>query len=208
MSLTGCSALNKPTPESPSGSWTGTQSPDTKTPDTKAQNSRTPATSSSPTPTASSSIPKPDSSAKPSAAIKPAKDPKAQQSIPDVSKILAIAKQDPGKTYLSNLLVLQQTEKLVKGRFSSDLKGLAADVPTETEDYRIEMRTVDPSKAVMVAIAKQPGISSYTGVVYALKEKIPVAGLCKTNVPSPTPPQAPPLVHDVVMCPQGSSAAN
>jgi hypothetical protein len=177
---------------------------------TQTQQSPDPSTSNSPSPntpasaTTPSSVPSPETTA----AIKPPNNPTAKQGVPDVSKPMAIAKQDPGKTYLSNLLLLQQTEKLVKGRFSSDLKGLAADVPTETDDYRIEMRTVDSSKAVMVAIAKQPGISSYTGAVYAIEAKIPVVGLCKTNVPSLTPPQAPQLVHEVVMCPQGASAAN
>lgn len=125
-----------------------------------------------------------------------------------LSKKGAIAKQDTGKTYLSGLLLSQQAEKLVQGKFTSDLKRLAADIPTETEEYRLEIRQADASKAVMVALAKQPGFASYTGAVYAVQGGIPVTGICRTNVPSQTPPQAPKLVYSTVMCPSGSSAAN
>jgi hypothetical protein len=120
----------------------------------------------------------------------------------------AIAKQDTGKTYLSSLLLSQQAEKLVQGKFTSDLKRLAADIPIETEEYRLEVRQADASKAVMVALAKQPGFASYTGAVYAVEGGIAVTGICKTNVPSKSPPPAPKLAYATVMCPPGSSAAN
>jgi Type IV pilin-like G and H, putative len=120
----------------------------------------------------------------------------------------AIAKQDTGKTYLSSMLLSQQAEKLVQGKFTSDLKRLAADIPTETEEYRLEIRQADASKAVMVALAKQSGFASYTGAVYAVEGGIAVTGICKTNVPSKSPPPAPKLAYATVMCPPGSSAAN
>ncbi len=125
-----------------------------------------------------------------------------------ISQKVAIAKQDTGKTYLSSLLLSQQAEKLVKGKFTSDLKRLAADLPIETEEYRLELRQADASKAVMVALAKRPGFASYTGAVYAVEGGIPVTGICKTNVPSKSPPQAPKLAYSTVMCAPGSSAAN
>jgi hypothetical protein len=126
----------------------------------------------------------------------------------NLSEKVAIAKQDTGKTYLSNLLLSQQAEKLVQGKFTSDLKRLAADIPTETEEYRLEVRQADASKAVMVALAKRPGFASYIGAVYAVEGSIPITGICKTNVPSQTPPQAPKLAYSTVMCSPGSSMAN
>lgn len=121
---------------------------------------------------------------------------------------VAIAKQDTGKTYLSSLLLSQQAEKLVKGAFTSDLKVLASDIPIETEEYRLEVRQVDASKAVMVALAKKPGFASYTGAVYAVEGSIPVTGMCRTNVPSQTPPQAPQFSYSTILCPDGSSVVN
>lgn len=126
----------------------------------------------------------------------------------DLSLKVAIAKQDTGKTALSNLLRSQQAEKLVKGRFTTDLKRISQDIPLETDEYRLEVRQADEAKAVVVAIAKQPGFASYTGAVYATEGKIPVTSICKTNVPSQTPPQPPKIVKAGLMCESGSSTAN
>ncbi|WP_404785003.1 type IV pilin-like G/H family protein [Altericista sp. CCNU0014] len=126
----------------------------------------------------------------------------------NLSEKVAIAKQDTGKTYLSSLLLSQQAEKLVQGKFTSDLKRLAADVPIETEEYRLEVRQADASKAIMVALAKQPGFASYTGAVHAVEGGIPVTSICKTNVPSQTPPAAPKFTYSTFMCPPGSSSTN
>jgi hypothetical protein len=139
----------------------------------------------------------------------PPKDPTLMHQLrKDLSRKVAIAKQDTGKTYLSSLLLSQQAEKLVKGQFSSDLKQLSRDFPSETDEYRLEIRQASGSQAVMVAVAKQTGYASYTGAVYAQEGKIPTTGICKTNVPSQTPPPAPKLVHSVFMCATGSSAVN
>jgi Type IV pilin-like G and H, putative len=126
----------------------------------------------------------------------------------DLSLKVAIAKQDTGKTALSNLLLSQQAEKLIKGRFTADLKRLSVDIPLETDEYRIEVRQADEIKAVIVAIAKQPGFASYTGAVYAVEGKIPVTSICKSNVPSLTPPQPPKVVKAGLMCESGSSTVN
>jgi Type IV pilin-like G and H, putative len=126
----------------------------------------------------------------------------------DLSLKVALAKQDTGKTALSNLLRSQQAEKLVKGRFTADLKRISEDIPLETDEYRLEVRQADEAKAIVVAIAKQPGFASYTGAVYAREGKIPVTSICKTNVPSQTPPQPPKIVEAGLMCESGSSTAN
>jgi hypothetical protein len=125
-----------------------------------------------------------------------------------LSDKVAIAKQDTGKTYLSTLLLSQQAQKLVKGKFSTDLKLLASDIPLETEEYRIEVRKADVSTAVMVAVAKKPGFASYIGAVYAVEGSLPVSGMCKTNLPSQTPPEAPKFSYATILCAAGSSAVN
>jgi hypothetical protein len=121
---------------------------------------------------------------------------------------VAIAKQDTGRTYLGILLLSQQAEKLVKGKFTSDLKQLASDTPIDTEEYHLEVREADTAKAIMVAIAKKPGFASYTGAVYAVEGNIPVTGMCRTNVPSQTPPAAPKFTYSTVICAEGSSKVN
>jgi hypothetical protein len=117
-----------------------------------------------------------------------------------------IALQDTGKTFLSNLLLSQQAEHLTKGRFTDDLKHLAPDVPTDNEDYHLEVKQASESQAVLVAMAKRPGLNSYTGIVYTAPGKLPTTAMCRTNIPSQTPPQTPKFVQSMVMCPSGSSA--
>jgi hypothetical protein len=72
----------------------------------------------------------------------------------------------------------------------------------------MEVRQADKQKAIIVAIAKQPGFASYTGAVYAREGKIPATGICKTNVPSQTPPQPPKIVKAGLICESGSSTVN
>lgn len=124
----------------------------------------------------------------------------------DVTQKGNIALQDTGKTFLSNLLLSQQAEHLTKGRFTDDLKRLAPDVPTDNEDYHLEIKQANTSQAVMVAIAKKPGFNSYTGMVYTIPGKLATTVMCRTNIPSQTPPQTPKFVQSMAMCPSGSSA--
>jgi Type IV pilin-like G and H, putative len=151
----------------------------------------------------------PSPSGLPSSTASPTVDPNLINKITQkLSDKVAIAKQDTGKTYLSTLLLSQQAQKLVKGKFSTDLKLLASDIPTETEEYRLEVRQADVSSAVMVAVAKKPGFASYIGGVYAVEGSLPVSGMCKTNVPSQTPPEAPKFSYSTILCATGSSAVN
>jgi Type IV pilin-like G and H, putative len=165
---------------------------------------------SSATPTSTPSAPNPSlSSATPSASVEPTLDPDLINDLrKKLSNKVAIAKQDTGRTYLGILLLSQQAEKLVKGKFTSDLKQLASDTPIDTEEYRLEVREADAAKAVMVAIAKKPGFASYTGAVYAVEGNIPVTGMCRTNVPSQVPPAAPKFTYSTILCEQGSSKVN
>ena len=125
----------------------------------------------------------------------------------DITSKVVIAKQDSGKTFLSNVLVSQQAEKLVKGRFNPDLKRLSDDTPLENDEYRLEVRQADASQAIIVAIAKQPGFASYTGIVRAIPDEIPAVGICKTNIPSQSPPSPPKPVKQGFICGAGASTA-
>jgi Type IV pilin-like G and H, putative len=169
-----------------------------------AQSSATPSsTSSAPDSSLSSAIPSPSTTAAPNL------DPDLINSLrKKLSNKVAIAKQDTGRTYLGILLLSQQAEKLVKGKFTSDLKQLASDTPIDTEEYRLEVRQADTAKAILVAIAKKPGFASYTGAVYAVEGNIPVTGMCRTNIPSQTPPSAPKFTYSTIICPEGSSKVN
>ncbi len=125
----------------------------------------------------------------------------------DVTSKVVIAKQDSGQTFLSNILVSQQAEKLVKGRFNPDLKRLSTDTPLENDEYRLEVRQADAAQAIIVAIAKQPGFASYSGIAYALPGEIPATGICKTNIPSQTPPSPPRRIKQGFICSTGASTA-
>jgi hypothetical protein len=160
-----------------------------------------------PNPNPSGTTPSP--SGLPSSTASPTVDPNLINKITKkLSDEVAIAKQDTGKTYLSTLLLSQQAQKLVKGKFSTDLKLLASDMPIETEEYRLEVRQADVSTAVMVAVAKKPGFVSYIGAVYAVEGSLPVSGMCKTNLPSQTPPEAPKFSYSTILCATGSSTVN
>lgn len=124
----------------------------------------------------------------------------------EVQKTNAIAKQDSGQSYLGNVLRSQQATKLVKGRFTPNLKDLQADLPENPSEYQLQVLEANEEKAIVVAIAKQSGIFSYTGAVYSREASIPVSSICKSNEPTKTPPGAPKLVGSNIICAQGSTA--
>jgi hypothetical protein len=115
-------------------------------------------------------------------------------------KVDRLAIQPAGKTFLSNILISQQTEKIINGKFANDLQKLAADTPIETSEYQLQVVEADTNKSIVTAKAKTPGLPSYTGAVFALEAKIPVTGICKTKLPSTTPPSPPTLVGEIVKC--------
>jgi Type IV pilin-like G and H, putative len=115
-------------------------------------------------------------------------------------KVERLAIQPAGKTFLSNILISQQTEKIINGKFANDLKQLAAEMPTETSEYQLQVVEADTQKSIVTAKAKTPGLPSYTGAVFALEAKIPVTGICKTKLPSEIPPSPPTLVGETVKC--------
>jgi hypothetical protein len=151
--------------------------------------------------TVPSDSPVPTADATGSPALNPEDQAIAQKMEKEVQeKVDRLAIQPAGKTFLSNVLISQQTEKIINGKFANDLQKLAADTPTETSEYQLQVVEADTSKSIVTAKAKTPGLPSYTGAVFALEAKIPVTGICKTKLPSTTPPSPPTLVGETVKC--------
>lgn len=119
-------------------------------------------------------------------------------------KVDRLAIQPIGKTYLSGILFNQQAEKLLKGKFSSNLEQLTSDMATDSNDYQLQIVAADADKSIVTATAKTPGLPSYTGAVFAVPEKTPIAGICKTKLPSKTPPEPPTLTGGAIKCDSNS----
>lgn len=128
------------------------------------------------------------------------------QAVKDAEEQGNIARQDTGKTYLDNILLLQQTERFVGGTFIPDLTQLSADVPKETTEYQFKVLKADTKEAVVVAIAKTPGIASYVGAAYNIEGSTPISGICRSNLPTQEAPKSPRLVGQSIQCASGSTA--
>lgn len=123
----------------------------------------------------------------------------------EVKKKGTIAKQDSGQTYLDNILQSQQALKLVNGRFTNNLGELKTNLPDSPNEHQLQVLEASEDKAIVVAIAKQDGIFSYTGAVYAQDASLPVSTICKSNEPTKTPPGTPTLKGATIICAQGST---
>lgn len=124
----------------------------------------------------------------------------------EVEQERTLSKQNVGQTYLSSILRSQQAEHLVSGKFSPSLDTLQTGDPSETNEYQLQITQANQNQAIVVAIAKQPGLFSYVGAVYAVEARIPITGMCRTNEPSQTPPPSPNLMNKVaIVCPSGST---
>jgi len=110
--------------------------------------------------------------------------------------------------YASILLKAQREFYSQHGRFAADLAELALAGNLETEFYAYEMEMRDEAAAIVTARAKNAELPSYTGVVFATgDDSITIAGICRTDNPSTSPPQMPSLSdrQQEVVCPAGSS---
>ncbi|MEO0374736.1 MAG: type IV pilin-like G/H family protein [Cyanobacteria bacterium P01_A01_bin.17] len=128
------------------------------------------------------------------------------QAVKDAEKQGNIARQDTGKTYLDNILLLQQTERFVGGTFVPNLAQLSDEVPKETTEYQFKVLRADTKEAVVVAIAKIPGITSYVGAAYSIEGSTPISGICRSNLPAQQAPKPPKLAGKSIQCASGSTA--
>jgi uncharacterized protein YjbI with pentapeptide repeats len=120
------------------------------------------------------------------------------------------ARESEGKNYVGAFNRAQQAYRLENSEFATTVEELQAGLPTETENYRIEIvPQPDPTRSVKItATARQDGIRSYTGAVFVLENGVTYAILCETDEPSQRPPEmlAPPTSeNDRPLCPAGSS---
>ncbi|PZD71462.1 hypothetical protein C1752_06381 [Acaryochloris thomasi RCC1774] len=128
------------------------------------------------------------------------------QAVKEAEKQGNIARQDTGKTYLDNILLLQQTERFVGGTFVPNLGQLSDEVPKETTEYQFKVLRADTKEAVVVAIAKIPGITSYVGAAYSIEGSTPISGICRSNLPAQQAPKPPKLAGKSIQCASGSTA--
>ena len=116
------------------------------------------------------------------------------------------------KQFLTILSQAQQTYYLKNGKFATDVEDLKIVTNLETQDYRYQIvPQKDNTQSVMItAIAKNPGLPSYTSAVFATQvngKTTTTAQTCATEKPSTSPPTmpAPPASGSLdVLCPRGS----
>ncbi len=77
----------------------------------------------------------------------------------------------------------------------------------ETESYNYEI-FVDETKAqgtVVTAKAKESGLRSYSGAVFATSSDITITAVCETDQPSMSPPEVTQSAEGEIQCSAGSS---
>jgi hypothetical protein len=118
------------------------------------------------------------------------------------------ARQAEAKTYVGSMNRAQQAFFLEKNYFAGNLAILAIGISPETENYKYQVMVLDSTKAVQnIAIAKDDGLKSYTGLVYLTKmpndpEPYAIAILCESVKPTR---QSPPkfILKPEPECPSG-----
>jgi Type IV pilin-like G and H, putative len=93
-------------------------------------------------------------------------------------------------------------------RFASSLTELT-NKPATSPSYSFNTTSIQPTQAMSTAVAKQPGLLSYTGAVFMLQDATnqdrPVSIVCATAKPAIAPPAMPELKGSEVTCPAGST---
>lgn len=106
------------------------------------------------------------------------------------------ARQPDARTNIGAMTRAQQAYFLEYNKFARDIKDLGVGIDPETDDYRYRIvpQANQSQRVMMNAIAKRPGLKSYTSAVFVVKKKnesLTVTGICETNSPSSTPPAMP-----------------
>lgn len=95
-------------------------------------------------------------------------------------------------------------------RFAKSLSELGRDESAQLANYVINTASGQPNQAISTAIAKQDGLISYIGAVFAVpdeqKRTITVSIVCVTQQPTKTAPALPTLVGKQAQCPAGTQA--
>lgn len=145
----------------------------------------------------SRSVP-PDSAAVPNASI-------------DVDRPADQAKLNEAKAYIGAFNRGQQAFYLEKSAFSASLEALGLSLQAETPTYSYRTQPQSSGRSVAnLAIAKQPGLPSYLGLVYAVPDRLggmtTLSQVCLTDQKIEAMPvlSAPPANDQVtIVCPAG-----
>jgi hypothetical protein len=122
------------------------------------------------------------------------------------------ARQAEAKYYLGLGLGGQKTFYSKNQKFSSKLSDLNSDIPSETLNYRYEIKAGD-TKAIIKATALKDEINSFTGAIFVIStksggkdKKITITEICESNKPSKLAPDSPQLVNSKIVCANGSTS--
>lgn len=118
----------------------------------------------------------------------------------EIQEESTLSTQNTGLTTVSRILVAQQAMWLLSGEFSDDFKALEPNLPIEDDDYTFSITKGDRSESVIMAIAKSDKLPSFTGATVAVPSKVPQSALCRTKLPSKTPPQTPTIKDGRISC--------
>ena len=118
------------------------------------------------------------------------------------------AKQLEAKQYISSINKGQQAYYAEHTKFSSTIEEIGLGLKTETNNYKYTIFSVDDTKFIASATAKNKNLKSYTGAVFLIKgidgNDTTKADVCETDRPSQTPPNIPQLIGNDIQCPAGS----
>ncbi|MEG4177605.1 type IV pilin-like G/H family protein [Microcoleus sp. S13_C3] len=118
------------------------------------------------------------------------------------------AKQSEAKQYISSINRGQQAYYAEHTKFSSTIEEIGLGLKTETNNYKYTIFSVDNTKVIASATAKNKNLKSYTGAVFSIKgidgNDTTKADVCETDRPSQTPPNIPQLIGNDIQCPAGS----
>lgn len=102
----------------------------------------------------------------------------------------------------------QTTFFLERKQFAANLTELGSKITADSASYTYAITRVEASQAIATATAKQSGLASYTGIVFARKDEkqqdVLASAICVTQQPSNTPPEVPKLVNNQPQCSDGS----
>ncbi|MCL1471617.1 type IV pilin-like G/H family protein [Argonema antarcticum A004/B2] len=124
-----------------------------------------------------------------------------------LSPVLQIGKA--GESEAKDLIALiNRTQKgffSENGRFASTWSDLGFQVKSKDKDYEYKISWSDRAKTIVIAIAKKPGLKSYSGVV-VVEGETAIDKICATNEASDTPPVLAEVTGKDIECPSMSSS--
>ena len=141
--------------------------------------------------------------------------------LPRNTQIIDLAQQKrqgqeaEGQQSISSINSAQEASYVEKQKFATAISELDPDIKPETETYSYQIVPQSGSipSTMVTAKAKNSLLKSYTGAVFAFKDKdevTTVSVICGTDKPSTTPPampMAPKNAEEAIKCPAGSTAA-